>query len=90
MILKNENLFYAFPKLTIRLILDTFASVLICVKKKNILHLISIIKAYLIFILDIPKTLLRKRSGIFNYGKLRKNILPFQYFLVGKKRFSDL
>ena len=90
MILKNENLFYALPKLFIRLILDAFASVIICIKKKNILHLISIIKAYLIFVLNIPKTLLRKRSGIFNHGKLKKEILPFKYFLLGKKRFSDL
>ena len=38
MILKNENLFYAFPKIFMRLILDTFASVLISVKKKSIFH----------------------------------------------------
>ena len=90
MILKNENLFYSFPIIFIRLILDAFASVLISIKKKNIFHLISILKAYLIFIFNIPKTILSKRSGIFNNGKLRKNILPIQYFLVGKKRFSDL
>ena len=90
MILKNDNFFYAFPKIFIRLILDTFASILISIKKKNIFHLLSILKAYIIFFLKIPKIIFNKRVGLFNNGKLKKNILPFQYFIMGKKRFSDL
>ena len=90
MILKNENLFYAFPKIFLRLILDIFASVLISIKKKSIFHLISILKAYVVFIFEIPKIIFIKRVGLFNNGKLKKNILPFEYFIIGKKRFSDL
>ena len=90
MILKNDNFFYAFPKILMRLILDTFASILISIKKKNIFHLISILKAYMIFFLKIPKIIFSKRVGLYNNGKLKKNILPFQYFIMGKKRFSDL
>lgn len=90
MILKNDNFFYAFPKILMRLILDTFASILISIKKKNILHLMSILKAYIIFFLKIPKIIFSKRVGLYNNGKLKKNILPFQYFIMGKKRFSDL
>ena len=90
MILKNDNFFYVFPKIFIRLILDTFASILISIKKKNIFHLLSILKAYIIFFLKIPKIIFNKRVGLFNNGKLKKNILPFQYFIMGKKRFSDL
>jgi len=90
MILKNDNFFYAFPKILMRLILDTFGSILISIKKKNIFHLVSILKAYIIFFLKIPKIIFSKRVGLFNNGKLKKNILPFQYFIMGKKRFSDL
>ena len=90
MILKNDNFFYAFPKIFIRLIFDTFASILISIKKKNIFHLVSILKAYIIFFLKIPKIILSKRVSLYNNGKLKKNILPFQYFIMGKKRFSDL
>ena len=90
MILKNENLFYAFPKIFLRLILDIFASVLISIKKKSIFHLISILKAYVVFIFKIPKIIFIKRVGLFNNGILKKNILPFEYFFFGKKRFSDL
>ena len=90
MILKNDNFFYAFPKIFIRLIFDTFASILISIKKKNIFHLVSILKAYIIFFLKIPKIIFSKRVGLSNNGKLKKNILPFQYFIMGKKRFSDL
>ncbi len=90
MILKNDNFFYTFPKILMRLIFDTFASILISIKKKNIFHLISILKAYMIFFLKIPKIIFSKRVGLYNNGKLKKNILPFQYFIMGKKRFSDL
>ena len=83
MILKNENLFYAFPKIFLRLILDIFASVLISIKKKSIFHLISILKAYVVFIFEIPKIIFIKRVGLFNNGKLKKNILPFEYFFIG-------
>ena len=72
------------------LILDIFASVLISIKKKSIFHLISILKAYVVFIFEIPKIIFIKRVGLFNKGKLKKNILPFEYFIIGKKRFSDL
>ena len=90
MILKNDNLFIVLFKILVRLILDLFASVKISVDKKNIFHLTSIIKAYIVFIFISPFIIIRRRSGIFNYASGKKILLPFKYFVLGKKRYSDL
>ena len=90
MILKNENLFFAFIKIFIRLFLDVIGSIKISYDNNNIGHIGSVFRAYFEFILKIPITILKKRVSILNYAKPKGIILPFKYFILNKKRFSDL
>lgn len=90
MILKNESLVSLIIKLPLRMIFDIVASFSFLIMKKSAFHFYAIYKAYFSFILRAPKILLNKK----NYNRknsMRINlIIPINYYLKGKKRFSDL
>ncbi len=90
MILKNDYLSIAIFKILIRLFLDILGSIKISFDNNNIAHIGSVLRAYSEFILKIPITILKKRVSILNYAKPKGIILPFKYFIMKKKRFSDL
>tara|TARA_A100001011_G_scaffold335225_1_gene364042 strand:+ start:1281 stop:2294 length:1014 start_codon:yes stop_codon:yes gene_type:complete len=90
MILKNDMLIVAFLKIFIRFFLDILASIKISFDNKNIAHIGSVIRAYFEVILKIPITILKRRVSILKYSKPKGIILPFKYFIMKKKRFSDL
>ncbi len=90
MITKNESLISLTLKLPFRLFLDILASFYILIKNKSLLHFLEIIKAYVSFIIKLPHLLFKKEKTKMNSNKLNKSIIPFEYYLRGKKRFSDL
>lgn len=90
MITKNESLISLTLKLPFRLFLDILASFYILIKNKSLLHFLEIIKAYVSFIIKLPHILFKKEKTKMNSNKLNKSIIPFEYYLRGKKRFSDL
>lgn len=90
MITKNESLISLTLKLPFRLFLDILASIYILIKNKSLLHFLEIIKAYVSFIIKLPHILFKKEKTKMNSNKLNKSIIPFEYYLRGKKRFSDL
>ena len=90
MIAKNENFIEFLIKIPIRFILDSIASIKILFEKKSLIHFFSIHKAYFSFISYLPSILLKKRRESLNRISLKKIIIPFEYFIRGKKRFSDL
>ena len=90
MITKNESLISLTLKLPFRLFLYILASFYILIKNKSLLHFLEIIKAYVSFIIKLPHILFKKEKTKMNSNKLNKSIIPFEYYLRGKKRFSDL
>jgi hypothetical protein len=90
MISKNDRFINLLYKIPSRLILDIFAAIKILINKKSISHFISILRAYLSFITFLPVIFFKKRNNKLNYIKLKNLIIPFEYFIRGKKRFSDL
>ena len=90
MISKNDRFINLLYKIPSRLILDIFAAIKILINKKSISHFTSILRAYLSFITFLPVIFFKKRNNKLNYIKLKNLIIPFEYFIRGKKRFSDL
>ena len=90
MMAKNENFIEFLIKIPIRFILDSIASIKILFEKKSLIHFFSIHKAYFSFISYLPSIILKKRRERLNRISLKKIIIPFEYFIRGKKRFSDL
>ena len=87
---KNENFVELLIKIPLRFILDSIASIKILFEKKSLFHFFSIYKAYLSFISYLPSIILKKKRERLNRISLKKIIIPFEYFIRGKKRFSDL
>jgi GT2 family glycosyltransferase len=90
MISKNDRFINLLYKIPSRLILDIFAAIKILINKKSIFHFTSILRAYLSFITFLPIIFFKKRNNKLNYINLKNLIIPFEYFIRGKKRFSDL
>ena len=90
MISKNDRFINLLYKIPSRLILDIFAAIKILINKKSISHFTSILSAYLSFITFLPVIFFKKRNNKLKYIKLKNLIIPFEYFIRGKKRFSDL
>ena len=90
MITKNEPLMSIIVKLPIRLFLDFFASIYLLIKNKSLIHFLEVIKAYISFILKLPQLLFKRKRTKMNSIKMNKGIIPLEYYLRGKKRFSDL
>ena len=90
MVAKNESLMSLIIKLPIRLFLDFLASFYLLIKNKSLLHFLEVIKAYISFIFMLPKLLFSKKKTKKNSIKINKSIIPLEYYLRGKKRFSDL
>ena len=90
MISKNDRFINLLYKIPSRLILDIFAAIKILINKKSIFHFTSILRAYLSFITFLPIIFFKKRNNKLNYINLKSLIIPFEYFIRGKKRFSDL
>jgi hypothetical protein len=90
MITKNEPLMSIIIKLPIRLFLDFFASIYLLIKNKSLIHFLEVIKAYISFILKLPQLLFKRKNTKMNSIKMNKSIIPLEYYLRGKKRFSDL
>jgi len=90
MICKNEPLVSLLIKLPIRLFLDFHASIYLLIKNKSLLHFLEVIKAYMSFILNLPRLLYNRKNTKKNSIKINKSVIPFEYYLRGKKRFSDL
>ena len=90
MVAKNESLMSLIIKLPMRLFLDFIASFYLLIKNKSLLHFLEVIKAYISFIFMLPKLLFSKKKTKNNSIKINKSIIPIEYYLRGKKRFSDL
>ena len=89
MLAKNEKLISLIYKIPLRLFLDFFASIKFLVDKKSFKHFFAIYKAYLYFIILLPKILFRRKNNIKKIN-LSSKIIAIEYFLKGNKRFSDL
>jgi GT2 family glycosyltransferase len=90
MMVKNMPFSELWWKLWIRLALDDIAAIQSIVSNKNLKTFFAIIKANLAFLVSIP-SLLNKRGKI---PVKRANLLGgfsvvWQYFIKGKKKFSD-
>ena len=90
MILKNESRFKLLFKLPVRFLFDLFASLFLLISKKSITHFMSVLKAYIYIIIRIPYFLLNNRNLIKRKSFEDGIIIPIKYYLLGKKRYSDL
>ncbi len=90
MIAKNEETKFLFIKLSIRFIFDFIASIRFLILKRSLINFLSILKAYLYFLKKFPKLIITKRKKIVNKLEKSNKIIPIEYFLKAKKRFSDL
>ena len=90
MITKNEKRIYLLFKLPLRFILDFTASLRFLIFKKSFMSFSSIIRAYIYLIINFPKYIINKRKDIDNRSLIKNKIIPVEYFLKGKKRYSDL
>jgi len=94
MLYKNSTHISLYWKLPLKIILDILAAFKLC-KDNSFDHFTAVIKAYLYFIKKIPENNIKRDK----LKKLRKNhpvlsltkaLTPIQYYLLGKKHFSDL
>ena len=90
MICKNDTITNLLYKIPVRFFLDILASLKIFIEKKSFKHFYSVLKAYLSFFLSIPSIFSKKRNNNLNHIRLNNLIIPFEHFIKGKKRFSDL
>tara|TARA_B100001057_G_scaffold488036_1_gene571715 strand:+ start:3024 stop:4040 length:1017 start_codon:yes stop_codon:yes gene_type:complete len=90
MLAKNENRLSLIFKIPLRLIFDLVAAMRFLIYEKSLKNFISIIKAYLYLIIRLPSLLISKRKIINKYSKESNRIIPIDFFLKRKKRFTDL
>jgi GT2 family glycosyltransferase len=90
MICKNDTITNLLYKIPTRFLLDIIAALKILVEKKSFQHFFSVLKAYMSFFIFIPSIFIKKRNNKLNHIKLNNLIIPFEHFIKGKKRFSDL
>jgi len=90
MLAKNDKILSLTYKIPFRLFFDFFASFKFLIGKKSFKHFFAIYKAYLNFIILLPKILLFSRKYNLKKINLTYKIIPLEYFLKGNKRFSEL
>lgn len=90
MICKNDTIANLLYKIPTRFLLDIIAALKILIEKKSFQHFFSVLKAYMSFFIFIPSIFIKKRNNKLNHIKLNNLIIPFEHFIKGKKRFSDL
>ena len=90
MLAKNENRLSLIFKIPLRLIFDLAAAMRFLIYEKSLKNFISVIKAYLYLIIRLPSLLISKRKIINKYSKESNRIIPIDFFLKRKKRFTDL
>lgn len=98
-LLKNESMFLLIYKIPIRLVLDGVAGIHFMAKGqwKNVF---SILKAHGHFYLyffrtiglrhDFTQLIYKNRIGYYNSRMLYKRLIIWDYFVLGKKKFTDL
>lgn len=90
MLAKNENRLSLILKIPLRLVFDLAAAMRFLIFEKSLKNFISILKAYLYLIIRLPSLLISKRKSINKYSKESNRIIPIDFFLKRKKRFTDL
>ena len=90
MLAKNENRLSLILKIPLRLVFDLAAAMRFLIYEKSLKNFISILKAYLYLIIRLPSLLISKRKSINKYSKVSNRIIPIDFFLKRKKRFTDL
>ena len=90
MLAKNENRLSLILKIPLRLAFDLAAAMRFLIYEKSLKNFISILKAYLYLIIRLPSLLISKRKSINKYSKESNRIIPIDFFLKRKKRFTDL
>ena len=90
MLAKNENRLSLILKIPLRLVFDLAAAMRFLIYEKSLKNFISILKAYLYLIIRLPSLLISKRKSINKYSKESNRIIPIDFFLKRKKRFTDL
>lgn len=98
-LLKNESMFLLLYKLPVRLVLDGVAGIHFMAKGQWH-NVFSILKAhghfYLYFFRTIgsrhhfTRLIYKNRIGYYNSRMLYKRLIIWDYFVLGKKKFSDL
>ena len=88
MILKNETIFKAILKISIRLILDGVAGVRFFIQGK-FAHVWAIIKAHFAFYFN-SLSYLKNRSQKQKINTIYNKSIIWQYFINGKKKYQDL
>ncbi|MBK8623762.1 MAG: hypothetical protein IPN79_18890 [Saprospiraceae bacterium] len=96
---KNESMFLLFYKLPFRLVLDGIAALLF-ISKGQWSNVWSVLKAHGHFYAGFFKAIRHRhfftqriykhRIGPYNSRKLYKKLIIWDYFIRGKKKFSDL
>ena len=90
MLTKNEKLINLLFKIPLRVIMDITASIKILIEKKSFILFFSVFKSYLSFLIAFPKIILFKRDNKLKRIEMDNIIIPIDYYIKGKKRYSDL
>ena len=92
MLFKNLPFLKLLVTLLLRLPLDGIAALTFIKKEKGILHVLSVLRAHLVFYVSIPRLFI-KRARINQknnlVGKSNFSIL-YKYYIMGIKKFSEL
>ena len=90
MLTKNEKLINLLFKIPLRVIMDITASIKILIEKKSFMLFFLVFKSYLSFLIAFPKIILFKRDNKLKRIEMDNIIIPIDYYIKGKKRYSDL
>ena len=90
MILKNEHFLNLLWKLPVRIFFDFIAFFKFVINNKSISHGLSIIKAYCHFFISIRSHFLKRYKKKNNSLRLFNTVIPIKYYLLKRKKYSDL
>jgi len=91
MLFKNEPLTTTIWKIPVRVVLDWLAAIKF-LKAQGFAHFLAIFRAHAGFVVSIPATIKKRRAFKSHKHLLLKVpnlVLPIQYFLMRRKKFSD-
>ena len=98
-LVKNESMFLLVYKLPIRLILDGIAAIHFMTKGQWT-NVTAVLKAHGYFYISLFKVIatrhrftqkiFKHRIGPYNSKKFYKRLIIWDYFILGRKKFSDL
>ena len=89
MLFKNLPTFYLLPILFFRLILDGISSLLF-LKNGDFKNIFAIIRAHFSFYGMVPYLSSRRSANFEGFKKCFKSPIILKYFVLGKKKFTDL